>query len=163
MLGVVSLKRKKMIMNTQDRLELSVIVMLVGMVWFGASLFPPELSVGNLILMLSALLLLQSLIRDLSILFKQRKKVNETPVTIARCMCVESAVGATGILLGIALIAFNVFSMIVMSSLRWTLCVLATVIIGFLIKDFVFQWKPWRIRREKDHMNVIFSWKPPES
>jgi hypothetical protein len=30
---------------------------------------------------------------------------------------------------------------------------------GFLLKDLVFEWSPWKIYREKDHAQVIFRWR----
>jgi len=32
---------------------------------------------------------------------------------------------------------------------------------GFLIKDYVIEWNPWKLSKEKDHMNIIFSLKKP--
>lgn len=150
-------------MSLFDKLELCAIIILTGIVWFAANSLPFHLGLGNIILLLSALLLLQSLIRDLSLLFNQRKKPKTTPAIISRCMCVESTVGITGILLGIALIALPISSTIVMSQTRWALSFFVVTTAGFLIKDFVFMWNPWQIRREKDHMNIIFSWKSSDN
>ena len=77
-------------------------------------------------------------------------------------MCVESTLGATGVLLGVGLIGLGVSSTITMSQIQWTLGGLAITVIGFLIKDLVFQWSPWKVRREKDHLNIIFSRKTPD-
>ena len=30
---------------------------------------------------------------------------------------------------------------------------------GKKIKDFVFEWAPWRLYREKDHATLHFRWK----
>jgi len=31
--------------------------------------------------------------------------------------------------------------------------------LGFAIKDLVISWKPFGVRREKNHLNLIFRWK----
>ena len=41
----------------------------------------------------------------------------------------------------------------------WSILAVTVLAIGFAIKDFVFEWRPFRIRREKDHVNLVFSWK----
>jgi hypothetical protein len=44
---------------------------------------------------------------------------------------------------------------------RWEFffAVAGTMVLGFLIKDFVISWKPPGVRREKDHLNLIVRWK----
>jgi len=149
-------------MSILERLELGAIAVLTVTIWFSAPLLPFHMSVANLVLLLSGLLLLQSLIRDFSILLTRRKNVHPTPRRVARCMCVESTIGATGVLLGVGLIGLGVSSTITMSQIQWTLAGLVITVTGFLIKDLVFQWSPWKVRREKDHFNIIFSRKTPE-
>ena len=146
-------------MSILERLELGTIAVLTVTIWFSAPLLPFHIRVANLVLLLAGLLLLQSLIRDLSILLIQRKYFHTTPRRAARCMCVESTIGATGVLLGVGLIGLGVSSTVTMGQIPWTVAGFATTVIGFLIRDLVIQWSPWEVRREKDHLNIIFSWK----
>jgi hypothetical protein len=78
-------------------------------------------------------------------------------------MCVESTVGATGVLLGVGFIGLGVSSTIAMTQMRWALGVLLVTVVGFLIKDSIFQWSPWKVSRQKDHLNIIFTWKAPDA
>lgn len=149
-------------MTTLERFELGAIAVLTAAVWLSATLFlllPSQMSVANLILIFSVLLLLQSLIRDVSILLMRRKKMDTNPGKITRCMCIESAVGATGVLLAIGLTGLGVSLTIAMVPITWALGVFVITVIGFLIKDLVFQWSPWSVYKEKDHLNIIVSWK----
>lgn len=149
-------------MSKLERLELAAIVVLASAIWFGAQRFSSHISAANLVLLFSGLLLLQSLIRDLSILFI-RRNIAHTPSRTVRCMCVESTVGVTGVLLGVSLIGLGVSATIAMDQIRWTLVFFITTGIGFLVKDLIFQWCPWKVRREKDHLNIVFSWKTPDT
>jgi hypothetical protein len=73
-------------------------------------------------------------------------------------MCVESSVGATGIVLGASLMGLGISTPIEMTPLLWVGSVFIVTLCGFLIKDWVFQWNPWRFYKEKDHINIVFSW-----
>ena len=137
--------------------EIVCIIITVFIFWFYRLNLPTQISVANLILYLSAFLLLQSLIRDLTILLIQKKtqeKSSQPP-----CMCVESTVGLTGILLGAGFIGLGISNYINMIPIAWIASITIVLITGFLIKDLVFQWNPWRIYIEKDHLNIVFSWK----
>ena len=35
----------------------------------------------------------------------------------------------------------------------------AVLVTGFLLKDFVFEWSPWKIYRAKNHATLHFRWK----
>lgn len=41
----------------------------------------------------------------------------------------------------------------------WSVLVMLIMGLGFVIKDYVLEWSPWRIRRDKDHMNIVFTWR----
>jgi hypothetical protein len=45
-----------------------------------------------------------------------------------------------------------------MSRWTWSLLVMTIMIFGFWIKDYVVGLGPIRVRRDKDHMNMIFTW-----
>ncbi len=105
------------------------------------------------------LILIQGLFRDLWLLRQTRRQVTSPPSREARCMCVESALGMTGVVAGIGLVGLGFDRPIFMSAAELSAAVAATMITGFLLKDFVFGWSPWKIYREKDHAQVIFRWR----
>ena len=74
-------------------------------------------------------------------------------------MCVESALGLTGIVAGIGLVGLGFTGTIFLGPGGLALAVGAAIGAGFLLKDFVFEWSPWKIYREKDHAQVIFRWR----
>jgi hypothetical protein len=41
-------------------------------------------------------------------------------------------------------------------SLRWAVVAAIVLLGGFTLKDFVITWRPWGIRRERDHHSIIF-------
>ncbi len=87
-------------METSERIEIGLIVLLAAAIWFAAPAMPAQIGLGKLLLWSSGLLLLQSLVRDLWLLAKARRNIREKPQTAIRCMCVESTVGMTGIVIG---------------------------------------------------------------
>jgi hypothetical protein len=74
-------------------------------------------------------------------------------------MCVESAVGLSGVLIGAGLTAFALGPELHLGPGGVTLGVATVLAGGFLLKDFVFEWAPCRIYREKDHATLHFRWK----
>jgi len=149
-------------MTLIERFELFFIGIVAATVWLFAFLLPTHISAGQLFLYISVLILSQSLIRDLSILFSQRSKrhiADETTKQVVNCMCVESTVGITGVIIGALLLSTRIIQVFTLNSLSWLLIALITLLTGFVMKNYVIQWSPWKIRKEKDHINIIFSWK----
>ncbi len=147
-------------MSPAEKCELSLVPLLAATAWILAPLLPTTLSLGHLFLACSVLLLLQSLIRDLWLLASMRRREKTEPgKKKAACMCVESTVGLAGVVTGLALLAVGFTQTVAINRWGWGGVVLSVTGIGFLIKDFVFEWSPWRIRRDRDHMNIIFTWK----
>ena len=118
---------------------------------------PQRMEAGYFILALGLLFLAQSLVRDLWILFRKRE-ISKTQRTV-RCMCLETGVGMIPIIIS-AILMFGGFSRpITTPSWAWILSVPATMLTCFWLKDYVFEWNPWRIRRDEDHINIIFTWR----
>jgi hypothetical protein len=146
-------------MTKREKAEL-VLILLAGCGAFSiAALLPAQLSIGNLLLMMSALLLLQSLIRDVSILIDTRRVEQSSAIKTMRCMCLESTIGMTGIVVGAGILGLGIDPQVVMGQWEWALAAVLTLGTGFAIKDFILQTNPWRIVREKNHLNIVFSWK----
>lgn len=73
-------------------------------------------------------------------------------------MCLESTVGISGILIGVGFIFSGFNHTILMSTWQWWAISMTVMISSFLVKDFVIESNPWRIIRDKDHMNILFTW-----
>ena len=146
-------------MTTAERIELALIPLVGVAVWLIAARLPAQIGIGSLLLAASVLLLLQGLIRDLWLLFKRRQESQTGLRQEALCMCVESTVGVTGVVAGLIVLGSAADSTLFVGRPLWSILAVAVLIIGFAIKDFVFEWRPFRIRRDKDHVNLIFSWK----
>ena len=75
-------------------------------------------------------------------------------------MCVESTVGATGVVSGLILLVAGFASQpVAPGSTGWATLVLLVLASGFIIKDWGFEFAPFNIRRDKDHTNIIVDWR----
>ena len=146
-------------MTKREKAELELILLAACGAFSITALLPGQLSTGNLLLMMSALLLLQSLIRDVSILMSTRRAEQTSGTKAMRCMCLESTIGMTGIVVGAGILGLGIDPQIRLGHWGWALAVVLTLGTGFAIKDFILQTSPWRIVREKNHLNIVFSWK----
>lgn len=145
-------------MTTAEKLELALIPAMGVASWFIAGRLPASFSIGGLLLAASVLLLLQSLIRDLWLLRKSQPS-RQGARREALCMCVESTVGVTGVVAGLVLLGSTIDARLSPSPLLVGLQALGTLAFGFAVKDLVLEFRPFRIRRDKDHLNIVFSWK----
>ena len=146
-------------MTIAEKTELVLIPILGLLCWLGLATFPERLAIGHLSLAASALLLLQGLVRDLWLLSRMKYNAPSHTQRAIRCMCVESTVGVMGVILGVLLLSIGISVSIPMSQWSWSILLVVILSFGYLIKDFVLEWGPWRLRREKDHMNIVFTWK----
>jgi len=146
-------------MTAAEKVELALIPLVGASVWAIAQWLPDRVGVGSLLLAASVSLLLQGLIRDLWLLSKGSRNPQASPRQEALCMCVESTVGVTGVVASLVILGSSVDSKLVVSHLFWSILAVVVLAIGFVIKDFVFEWRPLRIRRDKNHVNIVFSWK----
>lgn len=148
-------------MNFAEKTELILItLLLLAVLVVGRLSLPVASSFSNLVLSAASLLLLQSLFRDLWYLFSQRFKQNSgSQVKQIQCMCVESTVGILGVVIGLLLFFTQLDIYVAMNITRWLLLIGGVLVAGFLIKDYVFEWNPWRVYKDKDHLNIVFSWK----
>ena len=118
-----------------------------------------KLELGELIAGSALLILVQGFFRDLWLLREARHKQSAVPAREARCLCVESALGLTGVVAGIGLAGLGLTTAISLSGAGLAAGVGTVLTTGFLLKDFVFEWSPWKLYREKDHVQVIFRWR----
>lgn len=139
-----------------EKAELAGITAMTALSWFA-----PEFSlrVGGLVTAASLLLLLQGFCRDVWLWQAARRNPVQEAPRYAACMCVESTIGLTGIIAAAGLTAFRFGPPYPVTQPWLTLGVAGVLVAGFLLKDFVFTWAPWRIYREKDHATLHFRWK----
>jgi hypothetical protein len=146
-------------MNRAQWIELAAIAVIAAACWISRPLLPAALPVWEIVLGLSALLLVQSLVRDIAILLRNHRHKSILLVKEAQCFCLESTVGLTGVIAGVALIGLGNSDQIVAGRLVFFLAVSGTMMLGFLIRDLVIFWHPFGIRREKDHLNLVVRWR----
>ncbi len=117
-----------------------------------------RLEIGELLAGGALLILLQGFCRDLWLL-RQSRRQSAASTREVSCMCVESVLGLTGVAVGIGLVGLGIARLVFLSPLVLAIGVGSTMLAGYLLKDFVFSWSPWRIYREKDHAQVNFRWR----
>ena len=145
-------------MNFREKTELILVPVAGVLCWLAAPLLPQEVGFGALVIIGSGIILLQSLIRDLFILAYPDKKEGESPTRKARCICLESLVGVLGVAAGLIIIVTGLAGLIEMKATCWSLVVMAALITGFMIRDFVLELKPFRLYRDRNHQNIIVKW-----
>jgi len=146
-------------MSRADWMEVALIALLAASSWLLHPLLPAEMSIAQALLMLSALLLTQSLMRDCLILWRNRHTKNAEPAREMQCFCLESTVGMTGVVLGLALFGLAGTRQLSVTAPGLALAAGATLTLGFLIKDLVLTWNPFGVKREKDHLNLVVRWR----
>lgn len=118
-----------------------------------------RLELGELVAGGALLILLQGFCRDLWLLREARRHQAAVPARAARCMCIESALGLTGVVAGIGLVGLGLDRSVFVNAAGLAAGVGTALISGYLLKDVVFEWAPWRIYREKNHAQVIWRWR----
>ncbi len=146
-------------MRAQEFFELALIFLATGMAAFIGPLFPARLSVGALCLLAASVLLAQSLVRDLVLIYANRNEAGGVTSRTANCMCVESMLGFSGVILGVLLLLSATGGTIVMNRGVWCAMTAVPLVAGLLLKDWVITWRPWGVSREKDHLNLIVRWR----
>lgn len=147
-------------MTNTEKTELALIFISIILLFIFSSLLPQEISLARLLLYCSALLLFQGLIRDLWYLYTNKQASSEEQQAEAKqCICLESSIGMTGLLIGTVVLFGQLNVSLELTALHWVGIIGAILILGFLMKDLVFYWRSFQIRREKNHSNVIFTLK----
>jgi hypothetical protein len=147
-------------MTRAEWIEIFAIAIVAAASWPASKLFHSTMPLWQIVLGASALLLAQSLVRDVAILLRSRSSASKNePRKEAQCFCLESTVGLTGVIAGLALIGLGSSHQIEMSRWEFLIAIAGTMALGFIIKDFIISWNPFGLRREKDHLNLIVRWK----
>ena len=146
-------------MTTAEKTELALILPLGGSLWLLTPMLPDTVGVGTLLLEASGLVLFQGLLRDLWLLAREKRAPRTGPRREAHCLCMESSVGVTGVVLGLAVLGTRIDHSIPASPWFWSGWATAAMALGFVMKDFVWESSPFRVRRDKDHLNIVVAWK----
>lgn len=148
-----------MITNT-EKVELYLIALFIVLLVLLHSVSEFDIKFSIVVLYSASLLFCQSLFRDLWYLYAKRNRDRDKEQPIVRqCMCVESTVGVLGVLIGLLLFSSALDTNVTLSTPIFLSLASMVLIGGFLMKDYVLEWNPWRLYKEQDHMNIVFSWK----
>jgi hypothetical protein len=146
-------------MTRAEWIEVLAIGIIAPTSWLFWPYFSPAMPVWQLALSLSALLLAHSLVRDVAILLRSLRAASTELRQEAHCFCLESTIGATGVVAGAILAALGLSTQVAIGRWEFVVAVTATMVLAFVIKDLVISWNPLGLRREKDHLNLIVRWK----
>lgn len=132
---------------------------LIGLALLLSALFvtnwPSHVSAGLLVLAFSTVFLIHTLIRDLVLYTKQKRASTSAPKRVQRCFCVESGVGVVFVIVGLILLLGNYGGSVILQKSDWVLSLTGLMVMNYGLKDLVFSWRPWRIYRDPDHLNII--------
>ena len=146
-------------MTNGEKTEVALIPVVGGLVWWWASVSLPEwVGIGRIVLGASALLLLQSLVRDLWLLSRSRVP-SVADQRSGRCLCLESSIGMLGVLFGALALSIGFEQRLNMTPTVWAVTAMAVLTTGYVIKDFVVSFDPFGVHRDPEHMNIIVTWR----
>lgn len=143
-------------MRAAEKVELGLIPPTVAAVGLAAPLLPARLATGELLAVACLALLAQGGLRDLWLLFMAAPPSRAAPRRELACMCLESSVGLTGILLGVALTFFDLGGFVLLDAWRWMFLAAGVLTLGFFGREFVISWRPPGLRRLRDHHTIVF-------
>lgn len=143
-------------MKMSDKKELMWIAGAAVALFILNPLLPERMEIGYVLVSLTLLFLIQSLIRDLRILF--RRESTNAEAEAGRFTCLESVVGFTPLIAAVVLIAAGWRERVDLPRLFWPLAGTAVMLSCFMIKDFVIDLKTLRVRKHPDHVNMVFRW-----
>ena len=145
-------------MTRREHVELGMIAASVGLVGVFSPWLPARLKFGQALTLACLTWLLQGGVRDAWILYQLKRRPSTAPKRRLACMCLESSAGLTGLMAGIGLSLFNLGGDLRFTTTRWVLLAGAVFALGFLLKDYVISWRPLGLRRDPDHLSIVFTW-----
>jgi len=134
----------------REKVELVLVGAAAVAVFSGAGFLPQSLPAGTLALTAAGLLLGQGLARDLWLKYVAREG-QACDLRHGVAFCAESAIGLGGIAVGALLLAGAAGGTIALTPLRWAALVLGVGLLGFALKDVVFDLRARRLRIAKNH------------
>jgi len=145
-------------MKTREKVELGLLPVVVATVGATERFLPAQLGAGELLTIACLTWLVQGGVRDLWLLYLMKSRPAVTPRRKLACMCLESSVGLTGLVVGVMLALSGIGGRITLNAGRWMLVAGMVFTLGFLAKDFVISWRPLGLRRDPDHHTILFTW-----
>jgi hypothetical protein len=143
-----------------EKVELGLVAAAVAAVATSAKRLPVSLELGSLFAIAALALFGQGLLRDVWLLARRRRAgATAAHTEEARCMCMESTIGLSGVLVGVVLTAAGVPVVIPLATWTWPVGGALVWGAGFTMKDVVIQWSPWKLRRVKDHGSILVRWR----
>jgi len=134
-------------------------IFLIGFLCYLVTLpWPDSISIGRFVLSMAVLFLVQTLLRDLWLLGQQKSANGARRNQERAAFCVESAVGISAVVAGCGLLFLSTPITVSLSSPGWSIAVFSTLLLCFLLRDYVIQWRPWRVYKEPDHINIVVRW-----
>ena len=130
-------------MTVAEKVELTLIPVVGAAVWSLAAAAGASIGTGSLLLG-----------------SRRNRDVHAGAGREALCMGVESTIGVTGVVTGLAVLGSALDATLALGPEAMGAIAVVVLAIGFAIKDLVFELRPFRIRRDKDHLNIVFRWKP---
>jgi len=145
-------------MTRAEQVELTLVPVLGAVVGLLGDRLPTSASIGALLLVASCLLLLQGLVRDLWLLSQHRKQGTGGPARTALCLCAESTVGVAGVVAGLALLGSPIGAAVPLNPLLASGLTAGVLAFGFAIRDVIVEARPFRLKRESGHLNIVVGW-----
>lgn len=151
-------------LRLDEKIEIALIAFVVAACGWWRHNFPVCRTLGDVLVLLASLFLLQSLLRDVWLWLRLRFTASDAqshPVE-RQCMCVESLLGLSAVMVGLLLMIAGGGRFLTMHvpATGWPIIFGVVLICGFLLKDLVLDWSQKRILRERDHSNLLPRWRP---
>lgn len=120
--------------------------------------WPESVSLGRFILILSLLFLFQTLLRDFWLISRLDIKKQSRIEGGRMVMCVESILGILAVVCGCVLLFSSINISVQLSALGWSVSIFLTMLLCFFLKDYVMEFRPFRIYNDLDHLNIVVGW-----
>ena len=145
-------------MKSREKIELALIPIAVAAAGLAGRWLPTELGTGELLVIACLAWLVQGGLRDLWLLYVLKSQPATAPRRRLACMCLESSVGLTGVVVGVVLALCGIGGRVAFDAGRWMILAAVVFTLGFLAKDLVISWRPLGVRRDPDHHTILFTW-----
>lgn len=129
--------------------EIVLIVVALVVAWLTVPVDAWSLPFGKVVGYSAALLLAQSLVRDVVRLWVDRNKEG-APKRRIGCLCAESTIGLLMVVIAIGLSLIGISQAVTVGRMEVTIAGAVLLFGGFFAKDFIVI-----VRREKDHGSVV--------
>ncbi len=129
--------------------EVALIVVALAVAWIMVPSAAWSLPFGKVVGYAAAMLLAQSLVRDVVRMWLDRNKEG-APKRRIGCLCAESTIGLLLVFIAIGLTLIGISQTIAVGRMEVTVVGAVLLFGGFFAKDFVVI-----VRREKDHGSVV--------